>query len=189
MERRADRAFGVQRAEEERQELLRLRLEGKRIRLRLKDTIKTYIDRHPNLSENNRKGLYVNASQRITLVVFGRNAKKLAEDLGVIDSLRDALTPDELILLQEGEDTPVRLAELIATLLLLLLDNSIAYLKLRLRALVYTRLRRIFLTFTPHSLINRLYTPSSFNPRRQRFGAYLLPRRKFCQQLPLQIQS
>jgi hypothetical protein len=29
----------------------------------------------------------VNASQRITLVVFGRKAKKLAEDLGVIPLL------------------------------------------------------------------------------------------------------
>jgi hypothetical protein len=50
----------------------------------------------------------VNASQRVTLVVFGRKAKKLAEDLGVnSDSLRNALTPDELILLQEVEDTSI----------------------------------------------------------------------------------
>lgn len=113
IERRADSAFGVQRAEEERQELLRIRLEGKRIRRRLTDAIKSYIDRHPELSENNRKWLYVNASQRITLVVFGRKAKKLAEDLGVAtDNLRDALTPDELILLQEVEDTAVRLIDI-----------------------------------------------------------------------------
>jgi hypothetical protein len=38
--------------------------------------------------------------------VFGRKAEKLAEDVGVApDNLRDALTPDELILLQEVEDT------------------------------------------------------------------------------------
>lgn len=61
IERRADNAFGVQRAEEERQELLRIRLESKRIRRRLTDAVKTYIDRHPELSENNRKWLYVNA--------------------------------------------------------------------------------------------------------------------------------
>jgi hypothetical protein len=113
IERRADSAFGVQRAEEERQELLRIRLEGKRIRRRLTDAIKSYIDRHPELSENNRKRLYVNASQRVTLVVFGRKAKRLAEDLGVApDNLRDALTPDELILLQEVEDTAVRLIDI-----------------------------------------------------------------------------
>ncbi|MEG5043541.1 hypothetical protein [Microcoleus sp. B4-C1] len=113
IERRADSAFGVQRAEEERQELMRIRLEGKRIRRRLTDAIKSYIDRHPELSENNRKWLYVNASQRVTLVVFGRKAKKLAEDLGVTpDNLRDALTPDELILLQEVEDTAVRLIDI-----------------------------------------------------------------------------
>lgn len=113
IERLADSAFGVQRAEEERQELLRIRLEGKRIRRRLTDAIKSYIDRHPELSENNRKWLYVNASQRVTLVVFGRKAKKLAEDLGVHpDDLRNALTPDELILLQEVEDTAIRLIDI-----------------------------------------------------------------------------
>ena len=55
----------------------------------------------------------VNASQRVTLVVFGRKAKKLAEGLGVHpDDLRNALTPDELILLQEVEDTAVRLIDI-----------------------------------------------------------------------------
>jgi hypothetical protein len=44
-----------------------------------------------------------------TLVVFGRKAKKLAEDLGVApDNLLDALTPDELILQLEVEDTAMR---------------------------------------------------------------------------------
>jgi len=89
------------------------RLGGKQTRRRLTDAIKTYIDRHAELSENNRKWLYINASQRVTLVVFGRKAKKLAEDLGVTpDNLRDALTPDELILLQEVEDTAVRLIDI-----------------------------------------------------------------------------
>ncbi len=54
----------------------------------------------------------MNASQRATLVVFGRKAKKLAEDLGVPpDNLLDALTPDELILLLEVEDTAMRLID------------------------------------------------------------------------------
>jgi len=89
------------------------RLGGKQTRRRLTDAIKSYIERHPELSENNRKWLYVNASQRVTLVVFGRKAKKLAEDLGVHpDDLRNALTPDELILLQEVEDTAIRLLDI-----------------------------------------------------------------------------
>jgi hypothetical protein len=55
----------------------------------------------------------VNASQRVTLVLFGRKAKNLAEDLGVApDNLRYALTPDELILLQEVEDTAMRLIDI-----------------------------------------------------------------------------
>lgn len=89
------------------------RLDSKKVRRRLTDAIKAYIDRHPELSENSRKWLYVNTSQRVTLVVFGRKAKKLAEDLGVHpDNLRDALTPDELILLQEVEDTAIRLIDI-----------------------------------------------------------------------------
>lgn len=89
------------------------RLEGKVVRRNLTDAIKAYIDRHPELSENNRKWLYVNASQRVDLVVFGRKAKKLAQDLGVdSNNLRDALTPKELLLLQEVEDTAVRLIDL-----------------------------------------------------------------------------
>ena len=89
------------------------RLGGKQVRRQLTDAIKAYLDRHPELSENNRKWLYVNASQRVTLVVFRRKAKKLAEDLGVTpDNLRDALTPEELLLLQEVEDTAVRLIDI-----------------------------------------------------------------------------
>ncbi len=89
------------------------RLEGKEARRELTDAIKAYIDRHPDLSENNKKWLYVNASQRVVLVVFGRKAKKLAEDLGVSpDNLRDALTSKELLLLREVEDTAVRLIDL-----------------------------------------------------------------------------
>ena len=49
----------------------------------------------------------------MTLVVFWRKTKKLAEDLGVTsDSLRNALTPDKLILLQEVEDTSIRLIDI-----------------------------------------------------------------------------
>lgn len=55
----------------------------------------------------------MNASQRVDLVVFGRKAKKLAQDLGVDPTnLRDSLTPQELLLLREVEDTAVRLIDL-----------------------------------------------------------------------------
>ena len=56
---------------------------------------------------------YVVCLRKSCLVVFGRKAKKLAEDLGVHpDDLRNALTPDELILLQEVEDTAIRLIDI-----------------------------------------------------------------------------
>jgi len=87
-----------------------VQLGNKQTRRRLTGAIKAYIERHPELSENNRKWLYVNASQRAALVVFGRKAKKLAEDLGVApDNLLDALTPNELILLLEVEHTAMLL--------------------------------------------------------------------------------
>ena len=47
------------------------------------------------------------------MVVLGRKAKRLAEDLGVHpDDLRNALTPDELIMLQEVEDSAIRLIDI-----------------------------------------------------------------------------
>ena len=49
----------------------------------------------------------------MTLVVFWRKTKKLAEYLGVTsDSLRNALTLDELILFQEVENTSIRVINL-----------------------------------------------------------------------------
>ena len=113
IERRADAAFNIQRTEEERNEQMIVRLSGKQTRRQLTDAIKSYIDRHPELSDNKKQWLYVNASQQVVKVVFGRLAKKLATDLGVHpDRLRDALTTEELLLLQEVEDTAVRLIDL-----------------------------------------------------------------------------
>jgi len=112
IECRADVAFNIQRTEEDRNERMAARIRGKQIRRRLTDAIAAYIERHSELSENDRKWLFVNASQRVILAVFGRKAAKLAEDLKTErDRLRDALTPEELLLLQEVEDTAVRLID------------------------------------------------------------------------------
>ncbi|AFZ11338.1 KilA, /APSES-type HTH DNA-binding domain protein [Crinalium epipsammum PCC 9333] len=74
-------------------EHLQVRLSGKSTRRQLTDAIKSYIDRHPELSENSRHWLFVNISQRVSLMVFGRKTNKLAEDLNISkERLRDALT-------------------------------------------------------------------------------------------------
>lgn len=113
IERRADAVFGIQRAEEERNEYLATRMRGKQVHRQLTDAIKSYIERHPELSENDKRWLFVNTSQRVALVVFGRKTSKLAEDLNANkDHLRDALTQEELLLVQEVEDTAIRLIDL-----------------------------------------------------------------------------
>jgi hypothetical protein len=87
-----------------------VRIEGKATRRSLTDAIADYIERHADeLSENEKRWMYTNASQQVDLVVFGRIAKKLAEDLEVSrENLRDSFTSDELQLVREVENTAMR---------------------------------------------------------------------------------
>lgn len=89
------------------------RLEGKATRRSLTDAIADYIQRHSDeLSDNDKRWLYTNASQQVDLIVFGRTAKKLAEDLAVPrENLRDSFTSDELQLVREVENTTMRLVD------------------------------------------------------------------------------
>ncbi len=79
IERRADAQFGIDRREEERNQRLQLRIEGKIIRREFTDAIKDYIARHPELSDNRKQWMYVNASEKINLLLFGAKASKLRE--------------------------------------------------------------------------------------------------------------
>lgn len=109
IERRADAAFGVQRSEEERQLKMQARIEGKETRRQLMDAIQGYLSRHPELSANRKRFMFINVSQQVDKQVFGRIAAKLAQDLGVSkDYLRDTLTSYELLLLREVEDSAMR---------------------------------------------------------------------------------
>lgn len=113
IERRADQAFNVQRTESERQALMKVRVEGKGVRRELTDAIADYIKRHPELSDNRRKFMFINVSQQVDKKVFGRVAHQLASDLGVAaEKLRDALTAAELRLVTELENSAMRRIDL-----------------------------------------------------------------------------
>lgn len=90
-----------------------VRIEGKATRRSLTDAIADYIQRHTDeLSDNDKRWLFTNASQQVDLIVFGRIAKKLAEDLEVPrENLRDSFTSDELQLVREVENTSMRLID------------------------------------------------------------------------------
>lgn len=90
-----------------------VRLAGKVTHRSLTDAVADYIQRHANeLSENDKKWMYANASQQVDLVVFGRVAKKLAEDLQASrENLRDAFTAEELQLVREVEATAMRMID------------------------------------------------------------------------------
>jgi hypothetical protein len=112
IERRADAAFGIQRDEAERQDRMKARIDGKAIRRLLTDAISDYIKRHEGLSENDKRWLFKNCSDKTNKVVLGKIAKKAAEDLGCDkEKLRDFLDPKQLTELTSLEDLTTRLID------------------------------------------------------------------------------
>ncbi len=93
IERRLDNAFGVKRTEENRNKRLKARVESKLTRRTLTDSIKEYIARHPELSENYPKFVYSNCTDCINLVVLGAKSKeiKVELDLKPTGALRDVI--------------------------------------------------------------------------------------------------
>lgn len=88
------------------------RIEGKVTRRTFTDAIRTYKERHLELSDSDKQWLYANASQQVDLAVFGRVAKKLASDLNSPrEHLRDSFTSEELQLVREVENTAMRLID------------------------------------------------------------------------------
>ena len=112
IERRADAAFGVRRDEEERDERFKARMQGKRVRRSFTDAIADYLKRHPELSEDCREWIYVNSSEAVNKVVFGKRAWELRNERDADrHSLRDSFTAQELLLVQEVEDVATRLVD------------------------------------------------------------------------------
>ncbi|HEY9598512.1 MAG TPA: hypothetical protein V6D33_12660 [Cyanophyceae cyanobacterium] len=113
IERRADAAFGVQQSEHERQTKMKARIDGKVIRRQLTDAIADYLKKHPELSNNDKRWIYKNCSDRTNKLAIGKVAKKAAEDLRCDQSkLRDFLETNELVKLTSLEDLTVRIIDL-----------------------------------------------------------------------------
>lgn len=105
-------AFGVKFEQEERQQWLKTRQQGKSVRRTLTDSISDYIKHHPELSENDKKWLYKNCSDKTNLIVLGKIAKKAAEELGCDrPHLRDFLETKQLVQLTSMEDVTIRLID------------------------------------------------------------------------------
>jgi hypothetical protein len=93
LDRRSDNSFGVKRTEEQRNQFLKARMEGKCVRRTLTDSIKEYINRHPELSENYSRFVYSNCTDCVNLVVLGAKSKqvKVELDLKPTGLLRDVI--------------------------------------------------------------------------------------------------
>lgn len=112
IERRADKAFGKTRSEEERNERFQNRVNGILTRRSLCDAIKEYLARHPELSPGRSNNMYTNATQKGYRLMFGRDRKTLEVDLGAEPGkLRDALLADELKDLDAIENLAMKLID------------------------------------------------------------------------------
>lgn len=82
------------------------RQEGKKARLTLTDTVKAYIERHPELSENAKQWMHSQYSDKLNRGVFGRSAKQLRQVLGIKDNslLRNEFQEDEISALRDVEN-------------------------------------------------------------------------------------
>jgi hypothetical protein len=97
IERRADSAFNIQRAEQERNERFATRYDGILSRNFWTDTIDSYCKTH-EVSDNYRKFIYINVSDIVNKALFGLTSKQLREyyDLPNNRSVRDMLPSDTL---------------------------------------------------------------------------------------------
>jgi hypothetical protein len=112
IERRADAAFGIQRTDEERNQRLQQRLEGKATRYEWTDAIQLYAERHHGeLSDNWIRFVWSNCSDAANRAVLGMKASKFREQFNLEkdEPLRDHLDTKELRLLAEIEHLAVRL--------------------------------------------------------------------------------
>jgi hypothetical protein len=74
--------FGIAISDEQRNQWLSARHDGKMIRRDLTDAIKSYLERHKECSDNYRIFIYVNATDAMYRAVFGMTAKQMEEFLG-----------------------------------------------------------------------------------------------------------
>jgi hypothetical protein len=103
--------FKIKFDEEDRQNWLVIRQQVKVTRRLLTDAIKDYCDKHPERSDNYRKFIYNNCTDKLYRALFRKPATKLREELQCVGDLRAFFTDTELIALERHEDYATRLID------------------------------------------------------------------------------
>lgn len=96
---------------EDRQQWLKTRQSSKITRRLLTDAIKDYCDKHPERSDNYRKFIYNNCTDKLYRALFKKPATKLREELNCVGDLRAFFTDTELMTLERHEDYATRLID------------------------------------------------------------------------------
>ena len=106
-------AFGIEFDKHDRQEYLTARLAGKITRRTLTDAIKEYLGKQNEVSENYRKWIYSNCSDKINLALFDKKASQLKKERSCKDNdaLRDTHSKAELVLIDRIEGHAVILID------------------------------------------------------------------------------
>ena len=111
IEQAFDIAFDNKRSLEEYQEKQKARVQGKVARRNMTNVVRDYVKAHSDeVSDNYKKFIYNNCTDRIYRLVFGRSAKKLKEDWECND-VRAAMTLEELFIVRGVEDLTMKLIE------------------------------------------------------------------------------
>jgi hypothetical protein len=107
-------AFDHHFEKEQRQTWLKVRQQGKVARRTLTDALAEYITQHPGMSDNEKKYLYANITNKIYQGIFARTAGKLRKDWDITKSKenpRDKMTQRELMYVEQAEDLVMRLVD------------------------------------------------------------------------------
>ena len=111
IEQAFDIAFDNKQALEEYQERQKARVQGKVARRNMTNVVRDYVKAHSDeISDNYKKFIYNNCTDRIYRLVFGRSAKKLKDDWDCND-VRAAMTVEELFVVRGVEDLTMKLIE------------------------------------------------------------------------------
>lgn len=112
IERRADKQFGIERSEQERNERLKSRMQGKIARRKLTDSIKDYLQRHPYLGERYCNFIYSDVSDCLNVVLFGMKAAPLCIKRGCpSNKLRDTHSAKDLNTIEHYEQHAMKLID------------------------------------------------------------------------------
>jgi hypothetical protein len=97
--------FGKKLKDEDEQNYLKSRQQGKRSRRALTDAIKDYLDRHPECSDNKRHWIYKHVTDRLYKLTHGMVKKKLASTRGCKNEIdfRSYLSEQEIKILDSIE--------------------------------------------------------------------------------------